>query len=75
MAATVASMMWRGGAQADLAAREGHRVHEGGRQVGGEARPPAVSAITRSKLLIARWASTISVEKNTGRRLGMMMRQ
>ncbi len=37
--------------------------------------PPAVSAITRSKLLIARCDSTISVEKNTGRRLGMMMRQ
>jgi hypothetical protein len=37
--------------------------------------PPAVSAITRSKLLIARWLTTIRVLKNTGRRLGMMMLQ
>ena len=37
--------------------------------------PPAVSAITRSKLLIDRCDSTSTVENTTGRRIGRMMRQ
>jgi hypothetical protein len=37
--------------------------------------PPLVRTMTRSKLLIAMWAMIITELKNTGLKLGMMIRQ
>ena len=75
MAATVASMIVAEAAPRPIWPREGHRVHEGARHVGGVAWAAGGQRHHQVEALDGKVREHHQRRENTGRRLGMMMRQ